>query len=336
MLSYDEEGEEDWDIWWIDCQILPCLLQKMKWYQRANKLPNVQVFAKKNLLAKNLNLMQKALPDEYDFFPQTWILPYDAKKFKDQFNEKRAKTYIVKPEYSCQGQGIFLTRGYEWIHQSEEHMVAQRYIYKPYLIDGLKFDLRLYVVVTGVSPLRAFIYKEGLARFATEPYKSPNFDNLNNLTMHLTNYAINKEKEGFQQNEDVANADVGHKRSLDAIFRHIDAHYSGATALDVLMGTNKDVEAPSVKIWNEIKQMCVKTLLAGIHSIDHMYRTSKAQDVENSLCFQIFGFDVIIDSDLKPWLLEVNHSPSLMTDSPLDYSVKKNMVRDTIHLLGLS
>ena len=77
-------------------------------------------------------------------------------------------------------------------------MVAQRYIYKPYLIDGLKFDLRLYVIVTGVSPLRCFIYKEGLARFATEPYKSPNFDNLNNLTMHLTNYAINKEKEGFK------------------------------------------------------------------------------------------------------------------------------------------
>ena len=134
----------------------------------------------------------------------------------------------------------------------------------------------------------------------------------------------------------MANDDVGHKRSLASIFKHIDAHYSGATALDVLMGTNLDVEAPSVGIWSEIKKMCVKTLLSGIHSIDHMYRTSKAQDVENSLCFQIFGFDVIIDSDLKPWLLEVNHSPSLMTDSPLDYSIKKNMVRDTIHLLGLS
>jgi tubulin polyglutamylase TTLL6/13 len=51
--------------------------------------------------------------------------------------------------------------------------------------------------VTGVSPLRAYIYKEGLARFATEKYQSPNPQNLNNMFMHLTNYAINKEHSTF-------------------------------------------------------------------------------------------------------------------------------------------
>jgi tubulin polyglutamylase TTLL6/13 len=69
----------------------------------------------------------------------------------------------------CQGKGIFLTRNCDWVVQGE-HYVAQRYLHKPYLIDGLKFDLRIYVLVTGVNPLRCFIYKEGLARFATEPY----------------------------------------------------------------------------------------------------------------------------------------------------------------------
>lgn len=75
--------------------------------------------------------------------------------------------------------------------------MAQRYLHKPYLIDGLKFDLRIYVLVTGVQPLRCFIYKEGLARFATEEYNSPQGNNLKNLCMHLTNYAINKEADGF-------------------------------------------------------------------------------------------------------------------------------------------
>ena len=136
------------------------------------------------------------MPEDFDFFPATWILPQDSKNFKEQFNNKKAKTFIVKPEQQCQGRGIFLTRNCNWLIQGE-HYVAQRYLHKPFLIDGLKFDLRIYVLVTGLNPLRCYIYKEGLARFATEKYKSPMGSNLNNLCMHLTNYAINKEADGF-------------------------------------------------------------------------------------------------------------------------------------------
>ena len=64
--------------------------------------------------------------------------------------------------------------------------------------------------------------------------------------------------------------------------------------------------------------------------------TTKPQDTENSLCFQIFGFDIMLDTDLKPWLIEVNHSPSFCTDSPLDLTMKKNLLRDTLHILNLS
>jgi tubulin polyglutamylase TTLL6/13 len=77
-------------------------------------------------------------------------------------------------------------------------LVVQRYLYKPYLIDNLKFDLRIYVFLASVCPLRIFIYKEGLARFATEEYKTPNRENLDSLYMHLTNYAINKHNPNFE------------------------------------------------------------------------------------------------------------------------------------------
>jgi hypothetical protein len=78
-----------------------------------------------------------------------------------------------------------------------DHMVVQRYLTKPYLIDGYKFDLRLYVLINGISPLRIYMYKDGLARLATEKYKTPAPGNMNNLFMHLTNYAINKDSEHY-------------------------------------------------------------------------------------------------------------------------------------------
>jgi len=51
-----------------------------------------------------------------------------------------------------------------------DHYVVQRYVTKPFLIEKLKFDFRIYVLLAGCDPLRVYVFKEGLARFATEPY----------------------------------------------------------------------------------------------------------------------------------------------------------------------
>jgi tubulin polyglutamylase TTLL6/13 len=98
-------------------------------------------------------------------------------------------------------------------------------MHKPYLIDEFKFDLRIYVLLAGVNPLRIFIYKDGLARFATVPYEPPGPSNLDNLFMHLTNYAINKESENFVQNNDEHADDVGSKRSFISILRRITTEF---------------------------------------------------------------------------------------------------------------
>ena len=61
----------------------------------------------------------------------------------------------------------------------------------------------------------------------------------------------------------------------------------------------------------------------------HNYRTCQPADTESLMCFEILGFDIIIDKNCKPYLLEVNHAPSFATDSPLDYEVKYNLIADT-------
>ena len=71
----------------------------------------------------------------------------------------------------------------------------QRYIDPPLLLDGLKFDLRLYVLVLSVQPLTAYLFKQGMARFATNKYKRPTDANLHDVYMHLTNYMRRVSKE---------------------------------------------------------------------------------------------------------------------------------------------
>jgi tubulin polyglutamylase TTLL6/13 len=66
---------------------------------------------------------------------------------------------------------------------------------------------------------------------------------------------------------------------------------------------------------------------------------SNTSDVEtevNSMCFEILGFDVLIDEKLKPWLIEINHAPSFATDTPLDFKMKKDVIADTIQILGMT
>lgn len=54
------------------------------------------------------------------------------------------------------------------------------------------------------------------------------------------------------------------------------------------------------------------------------------------MCFEILGFDVIIDKNGRPYLLEVNHAPSFNSDTQLDRQVKKNLLVDTFTLLNVS
>ena len=69
--------------------------------------------------------------------------------------------------------------------------VAQKYVSKPLLVRGYKFDLRLYVVLTSLQPLKAFLLEEGLVRFCTEEYQQPEPENMSNRLMHLTNFRCN-------------------------------------------------------------------------------------------------------------------------------------------------
>jgi len=103
--------------------------------------------------------------------PPQFNFPQDIEIFKQYMSEQKKATYIAKPVASAQGDGIILFKQLNEVPQKMlGDVVVQRYIDDPLLLDGLKFDLRVYVVVTSLYPVIGFLCSEGLARFCTEPY----------------------------------------------------------------------------------------------------------------------------------------------------------------------
>jgi len=85
-------------------------------------------------------------------------------------------------------------------------------------------------------------------------------------------------------------------------------------------------------MWSRIYDVILKTLICGE---SHVMQQLKKIGVHRNNCFEVFGYDVLIDSDLKPWLVEVNLSPALATDSPLDHKIKGTLLTDIFNLIGV-
>lgn len=111
--------------------------------------------------------MKKFGSQEYNFMPKTFILPKDTRKLEGIWMKYGGgSTWIIKPPNSSRGQGIKVID--QWWEIPKWHsMIVQKYISRPRLINNTKFDLRVYVLATSVNPLRIYIYKEGLVRFAS-------------------------------------------------------------------------------------------------------------------------------------------------------------------------
>jgi hypothetical protein len=209
--------------------------------------------------------------------------------------------WILKPVGLSRGRGISLVREISDVTYGTP-CVLQKYISNPMLLDGYKFDLRVYVLVTSFSPLEAFVYEKGFARVSSVAY-SRAVESTYDRAMHLTNSSLQKHSHDKGEAMAIATAEGGGggtKVSFEYLWKRLSA--SGVDG---------------AKCWKRVKDVIVKSLVC----VDDVIPFQPN-------CFELFGYDVLLDSEGKASLIEVNASPSLGVDSDLDASTKLALIRD--------
>lgn len=336
--SWQEADDDlDWTFFWADTHWVHEIYDTvyLKENQRINHFRNHYELTRKDLLVKNVKRMIKQVEKEhgkkeslkFEFVCQSFVLPQEHALFQEEF-KRNAGIWIMKPVGKAQGKGIFLINKLSQIagwkkdmrlkqiqprnsitdEEAPEAYIVQRYIENPYLIGGKKFDIRAYVLVTSYSPLVVYIHRNAFCRFSTSQFSMDAKDISNlctnsfNKDIHATNVAIQKTAPNYD-------GDRGCKWLLRSL----------KSLLDSKHGT-----AATEKLFLEMEALIVKSLL----SVQKIM-------INDKHCFELYGYDILIDDNLKPWLLEVNASPSLSAETEFDYNLKHAMLNDCFDVVDM-
>ena len=256
--------------------------------------------------------------------PLTYNLPSEYPILKDEFNKMPGALWIAKPVARSQGKGIFifdkLAQIADWKSDSRykpdnanvapadpqvEQYVVQRYIDSPLLLGGKKFDLRIYVLVMSYNPLTVYLYREGFARFTCNRYTLEDIENQCtpcSPDIHLTNIAIVK------TSDDYGDGDYA-KWMLRSLKLYMASKYG---------------EEPVAKCFAGIQSLIV-----------NIYKSVQKTIINSKNSFELYGLDIIIDSNLKPWLLEVNACPSFTASTKEDEDLKVNLLDDCFTIVDM-
>jgi hypothetical protein len=243
-----------------------------------------------------------------DFLPESFAFPKDLEKFKNR-KEREDDLWIIKPKRAGKGIGIYLKKKLTDKELNSYDIVVSKYISNPLLLSKKKFDFRVYILILSLDPLDVYLYEDGLVRFAADDYVNDNFDN---NFIHITNNSLNFKKEGlntFEQN--ITLTKLKKEFELNGL----------------------DFSVVKKQIENIVKECVIK--------VSKTILNAYSKYPEKFECFDLLGMDLLIDSDLKVWLLEVNSTPDMTGSSrkcwdihETDFHLKSNILADLFNILG--
>lgn len=231
----------------------------------------------------------------------------DVKKCFDQWAEGGNVLWIVKPgEDTNRGSGIVVCNSWEQIKRevgrSKHTSIVQKYIENPFLVSKRKFDIRVYCLITCFNGiLQGYYYNEGYLRTSSKAFSL----NLTDKFIHLTNDAVQKRSEEYGKYEN------GNKMSYNEFQKYLDLNttFQSSDFTDSVLPKIKQIISLTIK-------STAKSLL----------------ESQKNFTFEVLGYDFILDSQLKPWLLEANTNPCLEISSSHLARIIPNMLDNALQI----
>ena len=208
--------------------------------------------------------------------------------------------WIMKPSNLSRGRGVTIVDNLNPIEQSmsainNSGIIVQKYIENPLIVYNRKFDIRQWVLITSLSPLHIWMWKEPYIRFGAEDYK---MDDLNNIYSHLTNNSIAKHSSQFL-----------HEKKFEGDMWECEQ-------FSQFLGNGK---------WKEIHEKIKNAIICSFYAC-------RTEIKHREKSFELFGYDFMIDEDLNIYLIEVNASPALDYSTKITEKLVKEMVKDLIKI----
>ena len=284
-------------------------------FQKVYSFLNTYVFHHKDILYENYLVMKKLFKDDYNYMPETYCYPRDKNQIIIKFNNYTLdlnNLWLIKPVDKSVGFGIHFLYSLNKEIKNQKHFLITKFISKLDLIDNKKYDLRLYVLITGLKPLRIYFYKQGLVRKATSAFNI-SMMGVNNRYMYLTNTGVNVKSKDyiFPNKSDDVKANIW---NLD-------------TYKNYLKSKNVDFDA----IFEKIKDLTIKSIIS---FQNQLLIINKYLNERNF--YIILGIDILITDKFEPILLEINNKPSLGIGDKVDEPIKTNLFADSMNIVGIS
>ena len=256
--------------------------------------------------------------------PLTYVTDNEEHMYELNKNHKIGMKYILKKNLQRK-KGLKITNSLSDMNNAlnDDYKIIQKFIRDPLLINGRKLNIRIYIIIIQEKTItKIYLYKAGKCIYTNKNYVDNEYDFDNDdFERNITSYNLDNKiylknpllledlRKYLNSSNNLKNINIDNENNL------LDDENK------ILLGN---------KLINNINILIQKVCKPIKPEVCKNY-----ENIKDNTCFQIFGGDIIVDTNLKPYLLEFNKGPSLKTDLKRDYIMKEGLIEDTFKLANV-